>query len=67
MRFDDIYSRFKQKTLSCRETAKILGLSLSIFYRKRQKYEEKDDELQLNPKPMSIAQNKSRQGTVKSS
>lgn len=42
MRFEDIYGRFKKKRLSCQEAAEILGVSLSTFYRKRQRYEEKN-------------------------
>lgn len=42
MRFEDIYSKFKEKKLNCKEAANILGVSLSSFYRKRQRFKEKD-------------------------
>lgn len=42
MKFSDIYGQFKQKRLSCEEAAEILGISVSTFYRKRQRYESED-------------------------
>lgn len=46
MRFLDIYGQYKKRGLTCEEAAEILGLSLSTFYRKRQRYEE--DECNYN-------------------
>ncbi len=43
MRFNDVYSRFKGKKLSSEQASDILGMSLSTFYRIRQRYEYKED------------------------
>lgn len=40
MRFEEIYDRFKKKRLNCEEAADLLGISVSGFYRKRQRFEE---------------------------
>lgn len=42
MRFEEIYDRFTKKRLSCEEAADLLGVSVSSFYRKRQRYEDED-------------------------
>lgn len=42
MRFPDIYGRFKKGRLTCEEAAEVLGVSVSTFYRKRQRYESDD-------------------------
>lgn len=44
MRFPDIYGRFKRGRLTCEEAAEILGVSVSTFYRKRQRYESDEFE-----------------------
>jgi transposase len=41
MRFADVYGRFRRKRLSCEEAAEILGMSVSSFYRWRERYEER--------------------------
>jgi transposase len=40
MRFTEINDRFQKKQLSCEEAADLLAISLSTFYRKRQRSEE---------------------------
>jgi len=40
MRFEDVYGRYRAKTLSCEEAADLLGASVSTFYRMRSRYEE---------------------------
>lgn len=40
MRFEDIYGRFSKRELTTEEAAELLGLSISTFYRKRERYEE---------------------------
>lgn len=42
MRFIDAYGQYGKNKLTCQEAADILGISLSTFYRKRQRYEEED-------------------------
>ncbi len=42
MRFTEINDRFQKKQLSCEEAADLLGISVSTFYRKRQRFEEED-------------------------
>jgi transposase len=42
MRFTTIYDRFNRGKLSCEEAADMLGVSIKTFYRKRQRYDEKD-------------------------
>ena len=42
MRFTEINDRFQKKRLRCEEAADLLGISVSTFYRKRQRYEEED-------------------------
>jgi len=37
MRFDDVFSRFQQKRLTCEEASALLGVSVSTFFRKRQR------------------------------
>ena len=39
MRFPDIYDRFTCNRLTCEEAADLLGISVSTFYRKRQRFE----------------------------
>ena len=41
MRFDDVMGRYQEGRLMCEEAADILGISLSSFYRWRQRYEAK--------------------------
>ena len=40
MRFLEIENRFRQKKLSCEQAAELLGVSVSTFYRKRQRFAE---------------------------
>ena len=40
MRFEDINGRFRKRELTTEEAAELLGISLSTFYRKRERYEE---------------------------
>ena len=40
MRFEDIYGKYQQKRLTTQEAAEMLGISVSVFYRKRRRYEE---------------------------
>ena len=42
MRFSDIYGRFKKKELTTEEAADLLGISISSFYRNRERYEAED-------------------------
>lgn len=42
MRFENVYDRFEKNRLTCEEAAELLGVSLSTFYRKRQRYESED-------------------------
>lgn len=40
MRFAEVYGRFRKNRLSCEEAAEVLGISVSSFYRWRERYEE---------------------------
>ena len=40
MRFEDIYGRYQRKSITTEEAAELLGISVSTFYRKRERYEE---------------------------
>lgn len=40
MRFEEVYSRFQQGGLTTQEASELLNISLSVFYRKRMRYEE---------------------------
>jgi len=40
MRFEDAYGRFHQGRLNCEEAAELLNVSLSTFFRYRQRFEE---------------------------
>jgi transposase len=40
MRFEEVYDRFQKKKLTTQEAAELLGVSISVFYRKRMRYEE---------------------------
>lgn len=44
MRFEEVYSQYRLRNLSCEEAAELLGTSLSSFYRYRRRYEEKGAE-----------------------
>jgi hypothetical protein len=38
MRFEEVYGRFQRKSLTSQEASDLLGLSVSVFYRKRMRY-----------------------------
>ena len=40
MRFEDIYDRFEKNRLTTQEASELLGISVSSFYRKRERFEE---------------------------
>jgi transposase len=40
MRFEEVYDRFQKKRLTTEEASELLGISVSTFYRKRERYEE---------------------------
>lgn len=40
MRFEKVYDRFQKKELTTQEAAELLNVSVSVFYRKRIRYEE---------------------------
>ncbi len=40
MRFEDVYGRYRSKVLCCEEAADLLGISVSSFYRWRERYED---------------------------
>jgi len=40
MKFENIYDRFQKKSLTTQEAAELLGISVSSFYRKRERFEE---------------------------
>ena len=42
MTFNKAYDRYKKRKMTCEEAADFLGVSISTFYRKRQRYEEDD-------------------------
>lgn len=44
MRFLEVNEKFRKNKLSCGEAAEILGVSISTFYRMRQRYEENGEE-----------------------
>ena len=44
MRFESTYGKYKSGGLTCEEAAQILGLSVSTFYRMRQKWESQGSE-----------------------
>lgn len=48
MRFEDIYARYQKKKLTTEEAAEILGISVSTFYRKRERFEEEGFEGQFD-------------------
>ena len=39
MRFEDVYGRLQRRRLSCEAAAEVLGVSVSTFYRYRQRFE----------------------------
>lgn len=45
MKFEEIYERYQKKRLSTQEASELLGISISTFYRKRERYEEGFDAL----------------------
>ena len=44
MRFEEVYDRFQKGTLTTEEASELLGISVSVFYRKRIRYEEEGNE-----------------------
>lgn len=40
MKFEEIYERYEKKRLTTQEASELLGVSISTFYRKRERYEE---------------------------
>jgi transposase len=40
MVFEEVYQRYQQDTMSCEDAARLLGSSLSTFYRMRKRYQE---------------------------
>src|SRR3990167_1976457 len=40
MRFEDVYGRYESGKLTTQEASELLGISISVFYRKRMRYEE---------------------------
>lgn len=40
MKFEEVYDRFQKEKLTTQEAAELLGISVSVFYRKRTRYEE---------------------------
>ncbi len=43
MRFLEIHSRYEMGELSCEQAAEIMGVSVSTFYRKRQRFAEEGE------------------------
>ncbi len=43
MRFLEVHSRYEQGELSCEQAAEIMGVSVSTFYRKRQRFAEEGE------------------------
>ena len=41
MRFEEVYGRFRNRRLSCEEAAEVLGMSVSSFYRWRERYDDR--------------------------
>jgi transposase len=39
MRFEEVYDRFQKRNLTTGEASELLGISVSVFYRKRTRYE----------------------------
>jgi transposase len=39
MKFEDVYGRYRKGRLSCEESAELLGVSVSAFYRHRHRYD----------------------------
>lgn len=39
MKFDDVYHRYKSRSLTCEEASDLMGVSVSSFFRKRKRYE----------------------------
>ena len=48
MKFEDIYARYQKRKLTTEEAAEILGISVSTFYRKRERFEEEGFEGQFD-------------------
>lgn len=48
MKFEDIYERYQKRKLTTEEAAEILGISVSTFYRKRERFEEEGFEGQFD-------------------
>jgi transposase len=44
MRFEEVYDRFQKGILTTGEASELLGVSVSVFYRKRVRYEEEGNE-----------------------
>ena len=42
MKFEEIYGRYRQKSLNCEEAAELLGVSVRTFLRKRERYDSED-------------------------
>lgn len=40
MKFEEVYDRFQKKKLTTEEASELLGISISSFYRKRERYDE---------------------------
>lgn len=40
IRFEEVYDRFQKKKLTTEEASELLGISISSFYRKRERYDE---------------------------
>ncbi len=40
MKFEEVYDRFQKRKLTTEEASELLGISISVFYRKRMRYEE---------------------------
>lgn len=40
MKFEEVYDRFQKKKLTTEEASELLGISISTFYRKRDRYAE---------------------------
>lgn len=48
MKFEDIYGKYQKRELTTEEASEILGISISTFYRKRERYEDEGFEGQFD-------------------
>jgi transposase len=64
MKFEEVYDRFQKRTLTTEEASELLGISVSSFYRKRDRYEEDGFEGLKDGRLMKLSPNKAANAEV---